>query len=201
MWWPERYICRVSSGESDHKKENQLVRHPQWLKSYFLAIFDMARRFPIVHIFFFLLWLHSNSKCYMESYCGVFRSVTLSVRSFCHLCNVYRFFWLQLVPCQESVTINVDTWIWWSGFILHLCNRVATLHESHINHFYYETRTRSSTSVCLLCSQFPRWLNLTSCLPPWSLHVSGLTDWRRMLTANSPLTVEIYSRKQSFADW
>jgi hypothetical protein len=46
-------------------------------------------------------------------------------------------------------------------FILHLCNLVATLYDSHINYFCYETRTSSSTSVCLLCSQLPRWLNLT----------------------------------------
>jgi hypothetical protein len=36
------------------------------------------------------------------------------------------------------------------GLFYNLRNLVATLHESHTNHFYYETQTRSSTSVCLL---------------------------------------------------
>jgi hypothetical protein len=36
------------------------------------------------------------------------------------------------------------------GFFYSLCNLVGTFHESHINHFNYETQTRSSTSVCLV---------------------------------------------------
>jgi hypothetical protein len=76
--------------------------------------------------------------------------------------------------------INVDAWIWWSAFILQLRNLVPTLHESHINHFYDETRTRSSKSVCFLVfwSLLPilfislicpyLWSDLTECSPPWS---------------------------------
>jgi hypothetical protein len=92
----------------------------------------------------------------------------------------------SLSRVRVSVTSNyVDTWIWWSGFILHLRNLVATLHELHINHFCYETWTRSSTSVCLLCSQLPRWLTsllwlslfwllIADWSPPWSELISWL---------------------------
>jgi hypothetical protein len=72
--------------------------------------------------------------------------------------------------------INVDTWIWGSGFILHLCNLVATLHESHINYFWYDTRTRSSKYVCLLCSQLLHWL--TSPISDlWFLWLLTLLFW------------------------
>jgi hypothetical protein len=86
-------------------------------------------------------------------YCGVFR-----------VCIPFRHVFLT-PTCHVSwlpwLVINVDVWIWWSGFILQLIQFFGALHKSPINDFNYETRTRSSTSVCLLCSQFPRWLHLT----------------------------------------
>jgi hypothetical protein len=47
------YIIRVSSGESKHKKENQLVRHTQWLKSYPHAIFGNSAPSSIIFYFYY----------------------------------------------------------------------------------------------------------------------------------------------------
>jgi hypothetical protein len=65
-----------------------------------------------------------------------------------------------------------------SGLFYNLCNLVATLHKSH-----NETRTGFSTSVCLLFSQLPHWLNLT--WVPWA----DCSCW--MLTANCWLTTTL----------
>jgi hypothetical protein len=43
-----RHKHKVSSGESVHKKENQLVPHTQWLKSYPHAMFGNAGPSPLV---------------------------------------------------------------------------------------------------------------------------------------------------------
>jgi hypothetical protein len=48
------------------------------------------------------------------------------------------------------------------SFILQLCNFVATIHESHINHSYYETRTWSSLSVFSALSSQADWTWLGS---------------------------------------
>jgi hypothetical protein len=89
--------------------------------------------------------------------------------------------------------LTLDTWILWSGFILHLCNLVATLHESHTTHFYYETQSRSFMSVCLLkCSLWSLLLWILLCShadwpyspisPLWLLVLTGVTPWSRFLS-------------------
>jgi hypothetical protein len=95
-----------------------------------------------------------------------------------------------LTTCHVSgfpwQVINVDAWIWWSGFILHLYNLVATLHESHINHCNYMTRSMVF-NVCLssllsapTLTDFSSLVHIASLtayfLLLWSLHVSDLTS-------------------------
>jgi hypothetical protein len=163
----------------------------------------------------------------------------------------------------------VDAWIWWFVVLFYnLCNLVATLHESHINHslarpqyscscysqytlrvdiriftrrslasnwssvdedlraqvkarrvsqraqtwrapararvmwtHLNETRTRSSTSVCLLCSHLPRWLNLTwvswTDCSRWMLTANycliTALDWTRLLVAYSLLLWSLHA--------
>jgi hypothetical protein len=58
----------VSSSESDHKKESQLARHPQWLKSY-----------PMLTIrFYFVLCLYSNLRCALNYVKALFTRKSVS---------------------------------------------------------------------------------------------------------------------------
>jgi hypothetical protein len=114
------------------------------------------------------IYAQINMWCIYLYYCEVFR-VCIPFRHvfLTPTCHVSGFPWL---------VINVDAWIWWSGLFYNSCNLVPTLHESH----------KITFSVCLLCSQLPRWLNLT-----W---VSCADCSRWMLTAHwSPPWFELIS--------
>jgi hypothetical protein len=81
--------------------------------------------------------------------------------------------------------INVDAWIWWWGLLYNLCNLVATLHKSHINHCYNETRTSPSVFSA------PTLTELDLGLLGWLLELNAdswlitAMVWTRLLVAYS----------------
>jgi hypothetical protein len=147
-------------------------------------------------------------------------SLSLSITSFWHQCNVYGFFWHQLVTCLGFH----DKWLMWTpGFddevysttyaasLLHFTSHTKSLLlsvfsalSSHADWTWLGPLGLTAHAECWLLTAGITALVWTRHLVAyylllWSLHVSGLTAsaecW--LLTANSrPLmTVEIYPLK------